>query len=154
VNRPYDAVRSLLHRNPLELLRRATTSAAERSSELAGSLKIDFGGVELGVKVTIHVQSVQDDQGIAGLSPVTRVAIGWEAARTPSLFPLMSGQLSIWPLTSSETQIELEGTYTPPLGLVGVALDATVGHRIAEASVTRFVEDLVRRIQEQLPGAG
>jgi hypothetical protein len=65
----------------------------------------------------------------------------------------MSGQLSVWPLTSSETQIELEGTYTPLLGVVGVALDS-VGHGIAEASVTRFVEDVVRRIQEELPRAG
>jgi hypothetical protein len=151
VNRPYDQVRGLLHRNPLELLRRATTSAAARSNDLAGSLRIELGGIELGVKVTIHVHSVQDGAGVAGLSPVTRVAIGWEATHAPSLFPLMSGQLSAWPLTASETQVELEAKYTPPLGALGIAIDAAVGHRIAEASVRRFVEDVIQYIRDELP---
>jgi hypothetical protein len=151
VNRPYEAVRGLLQRNPLELLGRATTSAAARSNELGGRLKIELGGIELGVQVTIHAHSVKEGEGVAGMSPVTRVAIGWEASRAPSLFPLLSGQLSAWPLTSSETQIELEGQYTPPLGGFGIAVDTAVGHRIAEASVRRFVEDLVEHIREALP---
>jgi hypothetical protein len=153
VNRPYEAVRGLLRRSPLEFLGRATTSAAARSNDLAGRLKIELGGIELGVEVTIHVRSVQEDEGVAGMSPVTRVAIGWQASHAPSLFPLLSGQLSAWPLTSSETQIELEGQYTPPLGALGVAVDAAVGHRIAEASVRRFVEDLVEHIRAALPAS-
>jgi hypothetical protein len=151
VNRPYEAVRGLLQRSHLEFLGRATTSAAARSNELGSSLKIALGGIELGVKVTIHVHSVQEGEGVAGMSPVTRLAIGWEASHAPSLFPLLSGQLSAWPLTSSETQIELEGHYTPPLGAFGIAVDSAVGHRIAEASVRRFVEDLVEHIREALP---
>jgi hypothetical protein len=153
VNRPYDAVRSLLHSRLVELLGRATNSAAARTNELAGRMKIELRGIELGVQVTIHVQSVQDGEGIAGMSPVTRVAFGWEASHAPSLFPLMSGQLSAWPLTSSETQIELEGQYTPPLGALGNAVDAAVGHRIAEATVRRFVEDFVEHVREALPAS-
>lgn len=153
VNRPYEAVRDLLRRNPVEFLGRATTSAAARSNELAGRLKIELGGIELGVQVTIHVHSVKESEGVAGMSPVTQVAIGWEASHAPSLFPLLSGQLSAWPLTSSETQIELEGQYNPPLGALGVAVDTAIGHRIAEASVRRFVEDLVQHIREALPAS-
>jgi hypothetical protein len=151
VNRPYDAVRSLLHRSPGAAIGSATNSAAARSNELAGSLKIELRGIELGVKVTVHVRSVVDDEGVAGLSPATRVSIGWEATHAPSLFPLMAGQLSAWPLTSTETQIELEGEYIPPLGALGVAVNAAVGHRIAEASVRRFVEDVVQHIRDELP---
>ena len=152
VNRPYELVRQLLHDRPLELLRGATSSAAARANELAASLKIEFGGIELGVGVTIHVRGVRDEEGVAALSPITRVAIGWEAARAPSLFPLMSAQLSAWPLTLSETQIEIEGDYTPPLGLVGKAIDATVGHRIAEASVRRFLDDVIHQMRSLAGG--
>jgi hypothetical protein len=151
VDRPYDAVRVLLHGRPLELLRGATTSAAARANEIAGSLKVEFAGVEFGVKVTLHVHKVRDEEGVAGMSPVTRVTIGWEAARAPSLFPLMSAQLSAWPLTATETQIEIEGDYTPPLGLVGNALDAAIGHRIAEASVRRFLDEVIQQMRRELP---
>jgi len=151
VERPYAAVRTLLHDRPLELFRQATTSAATRAEEIAGSLRIGVAGVELGVQVSIHVRSVRDEEGVAGMSPVTHVTIGWEAARAPSIFPLMSAELSAWPLTSSETQIEIEGEYTPPLGPLGTAIDAAIGHRIAEASVRRFLEDVVERIRNELP---
>jgi hypothetical protein len=150
VNRPFSAVHDLLHRDPLELLRSATASASERASELAGSLKVELAGVQLAVKVNLHVHSVRDAEGVAGMSPVTQVSIGWEAAHGASLFPMMSAKLSAWPLTATETQIELEGEYTPPLGSVGQAIDAAVGHRIAEASVRRFLENVVQQIRDDL----
>jgi hypothetical protein len=151
VNRPYDSVRTLLHGAPLELLNRATASAGARAKEVAGSLQIALAGVELGVKVKIRVHSVEDGEGVAGLSPVTRVTLGWEAEHAPSLFPLMSARLSAWPLTSTETQIELEGDYTPPFGPLGKVVDAAIGHRIAEASVRRFVEEVVEQVRNELP---
>lgn len=151
VDRPYTAVRTLLHDRPLELLRRATTTAVARTNQLAGTLRVEVAGVELGVEVSLHVRGVRDDDGVAGLSPITRVTIGWEAARAASLFPLMSAELSAWPLTSSETQIEISGDYTPPLGLVGGAINAAVGHRIAEAAVHQFLEDVVEQIRRELP---
>jgi hypothetical protein len=85
------------------------------------------------------------------VSPVTTIEIGWEAERTPALFPSMRAELSAWPLSSSETQIELAGNYRPPLGAVGNAIDAAVGHRIAEAAVHRFVEDVVEQMRRELP---
>jgi hypothetical protein len=151
VDRPYEAVRTVLHERPLELLRRATASAAARAEELASSLRVGIAGVELGVQVTIHVRAVRDEEGVAGLSPVTHVTVGWEAAQAPSLFPLMSAQLSARPLTSTETQIEIEGDYTPPFGALGTAINAAVGHRIAEASVSRLLDAVVEQIRRELP---
>jgi hypothetical protein len=62
----------------------------------------------------------------------------------------MSSVLAIYPLTSTETQLDFLGRYDPPLGLVGEAMDAIVGHRIAEASVHRFVTDIARYLREHL----
>jgi hypothetical protein len=152
VTRPYEAVREALHQRPLELLQRATNSAAERANSVATSLRAGAAGIEIGVEVRIHVRAVRDDEGLGGLSPVTRVSLGWEAARAPALFPMMSAELSVWPLSSSETQLEIEGAYRPPLGAVGKTIDAVLGHRLAEASVHRLLEDVVDQLRrESLP---
>jgi hypothetical protein len=151
VNRPYGAVRELFRLRAEELFQRATTSAAARASAVAASLHAGVGGVEVGVDVRIHVQSVRDDGGVAGMSPVTHVALAWEALRAPALFPVMNAQLSVWPLTASETQLEIEGAYRPPLGVAGSVIDAAVGHRIAEAAVHRFLDDVVEQLRRELP---
>jgi hypothetical protein len=36
------------------------------------------------------------------------------------------------------------------MGVLGTALDAVVGHRIAEASVHRFVRAIVERLRQDL----
>jgi hypothetical protein len=66
----------------------------------------------------------------------------------------MSGELSASPITFADTQIVFDGTYRPPLGGVGKALDALVGHRIAEAAVHRFVNEVVEEIHRELPSNG
>lgn len=153
VQRPYGAVRGLLRERPLEVLQRATTSAAARAEALGATLRVALAGFEIGVDVKIHVTAIRDEEAVGGLSPVTHVMLSWEAARAPGLFPLMSAQLSIWPLSSTETEIEIEGEYRPPLGAVGDALDAAVGYRIARASVHQFLEDVVRQIHLELPAS-
>jgi hypothetical protein len=64
----------------------------------------------------------------------------------------MEATLSIYALSATETQIALDGRYRPPLGALGHALDAMVGHPIAEASVLRFVQDVAARINAELGG--
>jgi hypothetical protein len=54
------------------------------------------------------------------------------------------------PLTATETHLDFLGRYDPPLGVVGDAMDALVGRRIAEASVHRFIGDLARYLREEL----
>jgi hypothetical protein len=62
----------------------------------------------------------------------------------------MEATLAVYPLSSEETQIDLHGRYRPPLGVLGNAVDALIGHRIAEASVLRFVQDVAARIDAEL----
>jgi hypothetical protein len=151
VNRPYDAVRELLRQRPLEVFQRATTSAAERANAVEASLRAGIAGIDVGVDVRIHLHGIHDDAGVAGLSPVTRVTLVWEAKRAPAFFPVMKAELSFFPLTSTETQLELEGAYRPPLGAVGKVADAALGHRVAEATVHRFLDNIVEQIRRELP---
>ena len=142
VTRPYDRVREVLRSHALEILRGATASAAHRATALTTTLRLDTGPIEVGVDVRVHVQGMRDEQGVAGLPPATRVDLAWEAARMPALFPSMKCTISCWALSPTETQLELEGEYSPPLGPVGAALDSLVGHRVAEATVHRLLEDV------------
>jgi hypothetical protein len=82
--------------------------------------------------------------------PVTKIPVSWEAAKHPRLFPLMDAELSLYPLTSTETQLDFLGQYEPPLGLIGGAMNALVGHRLAEASVHRFVGDVAAHLRRLL----
>ena len=153
VNRPFGEVRELLRQRALTLLQRATTSASARASEVGASLHAGAGAIDVSVDVRIHLHAVRDEEGVAGMSPITRITLGWEAARATALFPVMKAELSFWPLTATETQLEIEGTYHPPLGLVGDAADAAVGHRVAEATVHRFLDDVVEQIRRELPAS-
>ncbi|MGA8440775.1 MAG: hypothetical protein WB762_31575 [Candidatus Sulfotelmatobacter sp.] len=57
------------------------------------------------------------------------------------MFPLIKGELSVYPLTSTETQLDFSGIYEPPFGAVGKTMNAIIAHRITEVSVHRFVGD-------------
>jgi hypothetical protein len=62
----------------------------------------------------------------------------------------MNAELSFYRLTDTETQFEFKGFYQPPLGPLGKAIDAVIGHRIAEASVHQFVTNVAEYLQRTL----
>ena len=62
----------------------------------------------------------------------------------------MKAELSVYPLTATETQLDFSGIYEPPLGAVGKALNAVAGHRIAESSVHRFISDVAAYLRQAL----
>ena len=80
----------------------------------------------------------------------TRAPAFWSSVSSPSLFPRMIAKLSVYPLSREVTQLEFEGTYDPPLGLLGDAVDAFVGHRIAEASALQFLRDVSALLRAEL----
>jgi len=149
VNRPYDRVSAALKQDPLSVFRSATKAAAARAQSVAVELHVDIGGVGVKSDINVSVTGIEEKTD-ATLGPTTRLALEWEAATTPRLFPLMRGQLVAYALTRTETQLDFSGTYEPPLGVVGITLDAIAGHRIAEASVHRFVDDVAAYLRQTL----
>ena len=67
-----------------------------------------------------------------------------------NLFPLMKADLSIYPITATETQLDFDGFYKPPLGPLGKAMNAMVGHRLAETCIHRFVSHLAEYLRKSL----
>ena len=150
VNQPYERVRDTLLSDAAETFRSATHAAADRARSVASALRVNIAGIDVSTEIDISVGEIQESPRTTGRSPSLRIPVEWEAVKRPGLFPLMRAELSVYPLTGTETQLDFSGSYQPPLGPVGSALDAAVGHRIAEASVHRFVADVAHHLRDVL----
>ena len=152
VNHPYERVRDALRGDVQALFRDATQAASTRAEAVASELRVNIGVLEIATAIAISINSVEEEA--RDLSPpITRLELEWEAAKSPRLFPLMRATLSAYPLTSTETQLDFSGHYEPPLGPLGSAMNAVVGHRIAEASVHRFIKDVADHLRRELAGS-
>src|SRR5271169_6740039 len=142
VNHPYEHARDALKQDALTVFQSATMAAASRAQSIAAELHVDIGGIGVKTDIRISVKNVEEKVRDAMSTPATRLLLEWESATMPRLFPLMKAELSIYPLTANETQLDFSGLYEPPFGAVGKAMNAVVGHRIAEVSVHRFISDV------------
>ena len=149
VNHPYDRVRDALKQNAVTVFQSATMTAASRAESVAAELHVDFGGIGVTTDINICVKDI-DEKVDATSTPTMRLRLEWEATTMPGLFPLMRGELSVYPLTSTETQLDFSGVYEPPFGAVGRTMNAIIGHRIAEASVHSFVNDVAGYLRQAL----
>ena len=150
VNHPYERVRDALIQNALAVFQSATKAAASRAESVAAELHVDFAGIGVKADIKILVKGVEEKAADDIASASTTLLLEWEAATLPRLFPLMQGELAMYPLTSTETQLDFSGIYEPPFGAVGKTMNAIVGHRIAEVSVHRFVNDVAGYLRQAL----
>ena len=150
VNRPYDRVRDTLKQNALPVFQSATKAAASRADSVAAELHVDFAGIGVKADIKILLKGIEEKATDVSSGVCTRLLLEWEATTLPRLFPLMHGELSVYPLTSTETQLDFSGIYEPPLGALGKTMNAVIGHRIAEVSVHRFVSDVAGYLRQAL----
>jgi hypothetical protein len=149
VNHPYEQVRDALRQDALTVFQSATKAAASRAQSIAAELHVDSGGIGIKTDISISVKNIEEKVDAVS-PPVTRLLLEWEAATMPHLFPLMKAELSIYALTTTETQLDFSGIYEPPFGAVGKVMNAVVGHRIAEVSVHRFINDVAGYLRHAL----
>jgi hypothetical protein len=142
VNKPYERVHSLLEWNAQTVFRNATKAAALRAEKVASALHVNIGGIGIGKDIEISIKGTERTPRTDTAPESTKIRIEWKASKAPGLFPLMTAEITVFPLTPYETQLDLVGEYEPPLGALGGIIDAAIGHRIAEATVHQFVSDL------------
>lgn len=150
INHPYEAVRQKLTAEALEVFRSATKTAALRAKSVASELHVNFAGIEVGTDISIAVKSIDNEPKTVSQPATTRIHLEWESAKLPRLFPFMRAELSVYPLTSTETQLDLAGNYEPPFGVVGSVIDSVLGYRIAEAAVHQFIRDIAVYLRSEL----
>lgn len=149
VNHPYTAVRDALLEDAVATLEKATAVAATRAESLGAELRANIGALSVSAPIQIELVRIETAIGPGGRQ-ATNFTLRWQAAERPALFPTMNAVLSIYPLTPTETQLDLSGVYAPPLGPVGQALDALVLHHIAKESVAGFIQSVAKFLRERL----
>jgi hypothetical protein len=150
VNHPYPAVRDALTARASTVFAGATSAAASRAEAVAAQLRVTLGALEVSAPIEIAVGQLRESADGPGGTSRLVIPISWKARERSGLFPVMNAQLSVYPLTSTETQLDFDGHYDPPLGVLGSAIDAAVGYRVAEASVHRFVSDVAQYLRKTL----
>jgi hypothetical protein len=150
VNHPYDTVRNAMSGDVESVFSSATKTAASRARSVASELRINIGGIEISTDISISVKDTKEMARAATSPPMTRLQLQWSAINKPYFFPFMNAELSFYPLTPTETQLDFQGDYEVPMGAVGRRIDALLFHRIAEASVHRFVSEVAAYLRTEL----
>jgi hypothetical protein len=113
---------------------------ARRATLLGDRLLADVGFGET-VRVERSV-AIQLGSSVRTTSK-TIIPFSWRATGTSAgLFPTMEGDLEVASFGKAVSQLAISARYAPPLGIVGRMLDRAVLHRIAEATVKNFLDQL------------
>jgi hypothetical protein len=123
-----------------------TTSEDAYGHETTHPTRVGVGGLAKLVRVQVRELARTDTS--AGL------AIRWEATGPGGrLFPVLDADIRLAPAGERATLLTMVGSYRPPLGALGDALDRTILHRVAAATVRRFLTELAAQIDGR-PGEG
>lgn len=88
------------------------------------------------------------DQGVV-------VAMRWEAAGLRPLFPVLDGDLELAPLGPDRSRVVLRASYRPPFGQLGLLMDSSLLHRVAESTVRSFLQRVASSLERgEEAGAG
>ncbi len=129
-----------------ERLLRLTESGAllGASEDAYGTARVGVTGVSKLVRVQARELSWADLS--AGM------ALRWEATGSGGgLFPVLDADLTLTPAPGPGlgSLLTLAGVYRPPLGSLGEALDRAILHRIAVATVRRFLARVAAQLADQ-----
>lgn len=150
INRPFEEVARILRGQSSDLFRRATTSAMDRIVMRAPSLRVEMAGFKIAVETRVLVRRIRDAPALSDGVPSLSVELTWESLRAPRLFPHMLAELAATPLSATWTQLVLRGAYWTPMGRLGAAIDAAMGHRLAETAANQFLEDVTAQLRREL----
>jgi hypothetical protein len=155
VEAPFDDVSHLLASDAVGVLQRATDESAEQASTLSRKLSVAVDGFQVSRDVRIELGEFEP-------RAVTRsvVPLRWRSEKGRLLFPELSAELEVAAIVFDPplTQLTVTGTYEPPMGLLGAGADKLLLHRLAEATLHRFVhevaDELRRCLEKDDPGSG
>jgi hypothetical protein len=126
---------------------RTASEAAYKGGLVAGLRVGPFGGVR-GLSKLVQVRFAEPVRRDGALTMPLR----WEANGTAGeLFPVLDGDLTLTDDGDGQTRVRLDGSYRPPFGRAGAALDRAVMSRIAAATIESLVESVADAVADPVP---
>lgn len=77
--------------------------------------------------------------------------VKWTATGAEALFPRLMADLTVSHLGPDRTKLSLEGTYEPPFGWIGRAVDRTLLKNVAESTVQSWVDAIAEAVMAGQP---
>ena len=77
--------------------------------------------------------------------------VSWTAVGAKGLFPRLTADLVLSHVGQLRTKLSLQGTYEPPLGPLGRAIDRTVLKNVAESTVQDWVDRVAVAVTSTQP---
>ncbi|MGP6156631.1 MAG: hypothetical protein ACLPYS_03740 [Vulcanimicrobiaceae bacterium] len=133
----YVTLRCPFERVPVFLEEYLDEHGAKNGSPATLPVQVEIGDLVLERDV---VATLQPKPGYPGYE---LMRIEWEP-KDGGPYPSFSGLLSIADEGAGFSRIDLDGSYAPPLGPLGVAFDAALGHRFAHETIV----DLLARFKK------
>jgi len=75
------------------------------------------------------------------------VPIMWKATFPQALFPVMTGKVSLSPVSQGKSRLTVSGMYEPPLGRLGEQLNEAVMRKVAKATVKEMALQIAERLE-------
>lgn len=142
-----DLVRRIFVDELVPLLLRATAtepSTRETDGSFIVRVRATLLHHEVAKQIRAHIGAPVD------VDSRTRVPLSWEAEPARTAFPRFDGALELEPVSSFAALVTITGSYDPPPGVMGVAIDDPVLRDLAQATA----QWLVRSLAHELANAG
>ena len=114
-------------------------STSEDAYEATRTMRVGVGGLSKLVRVQVRE--------LGGTDTSAGLAIRWEATGPGGvLFPMLDADIRLIPAGEHGSVLMMAGSYRPPFGSLGEALDRAILHRMATATIRRFLAHLAAEI--------
>lgn len=143
LNLPVAQVRAALLDSPASWLPAMVDGALERADPLLA--EVGIGPAALRVTRRVVVRLGEPVEFPSRLS----IPMTWEPGAR--LLPRLEAELELGALGEGRTQLAISGRYDPPLGVVGRTVDRIALHRVAEATVKDFLDQVACVLQAPEP---
>jgi len=148
IPRPMGEVEAELLADPHRWLEGLARDAEAQGQELLAAVGFGIDKVRVRTRVwikfgePIHVAS-------RTILPMT-----WEPQGSAQLLPRLESDVEIAAIGLHLTQLSINARYSPPLGLVGRALDKALLHRVAEATLKDFLDRVAAAVSSPAASVG
>lgn len=102
---------------------------------------------KVGPGINGYAKTVRVDIGLPEIRPAGLVyPVTWTATGAEALFPRLSAELILTHLGPDKTKLSVQGTYQPPLGPIGRAVDRLLLKNVAEATIQDWVDRVAEAV--------